>query len=152
MKTLLALAGLFLAASFSPALLAQRLTAESFAQVKTYNVSELGKLDRIPANRLIGIRFNYRHERIRKLKPNWYQASLWQYAPGEKKKFAYVQVMVPQKALEQFKTLPTKFDTGTEHVAYGEIRRDAEATKWRFIRLFGTKADRDAAGNVTLGW
>lgn len=137
---------------FAPSLLAQRLSSDAFARVSTYDVVQLDQLDRIPENQLIGIRFNYRHERIRKLKPNWYQGSLWQYAPGEKRKFAYVQVMIPQKALAQFKALPAKFDAGTEHVAYGEVRRDTEATKWRFIRLFGTKAERDPAGKVTIGW
>lgn len=131
---------------------AERVPADSLAAMKTYQVSDLQKLDRIPLRQLIAIKFNYRHKKIRHLKPNWYQGSLWGYAPEGKKKYVFVQVMIAKEDLPAFKAITTDFQSGTEQTAYGQVLQDREATKWRFVRLFGTKMERDAAGNSTVSW
>ena len=104
---------------------------------------------------VVGIKFNYRHKKIRHLKPNWYQGSLWEHDSTAKKKkeqFTFVQVMVARAALPAFKAISDNFAAGGEFIAYGQILQDKEATKWRFIRLLGTKVEKDAAGNATVLW
>lgn len=131
---------------------AERFDAAAWAKVQTTDISALQKLDRLSIGPVIGIKFNYRHKRIRHLKPNWFQGSLWTNAAAGKKKFLFVQVMVPKAALASFEALPTDFQSAGERVAYGQVLQDAEATKFRFIRLLGTKVEKDAAGSVTVGW
>ncbi len=138
--------------SSSAFLRAERVPAESVAKMKTYQVSDLQKLDGIPLRQLIAIKFNYRHEKIRHLKPNWYQGSLWGYAVEGKKKYVFVQVMISKEDLPAFKAITTDFQSGHEQVAYGQVLQEGEATKWRFVRLFGTKMERDGAGNATVSW
>jgi hypothetical protein len=131
---------------------AERFSAATWAGVQSYEVAELRKLDRLQVGQLVAIKFNYRHERIRHLKPNWYQGSLWGYAPAGKDKFSVVQVMVPKDALPAYKAIPTDFKSAGDSVAYGQVLQDSEAAKFRFIRLMGTKLERDTAGNATVGW
>lgn len=131
---------------------AERVPADKLAAMKTYQVSDLKKLDRIPLRQPIAIKFNYRHEKIRHLKPSWYQGSIWGYALEGKKKYAFVQVMISKEDLPAFKAITTDFRAGAEQTAYGEVLQDREATGWRFVRLFGTKLERDAAGNATVSW
>jgi len=152
MKTFLirSLVVLFLAGASS--LRAERFDAATWAGVKTYEVQELPKPDQLPVGQLVTLKFNYRHDKIRHLKPNWYQGSLWSNAPAGKKKFSFVQVQVPQSALAAFKALPSNFDSVESHVAYGKVVRDTEAKGFRFVVLFGTKMEKDGAGNVTISW
>ncbi|MEP6822160.1 MAG: hypothetical protein ABI946_07410 [Chthoniobacterales bacterium] len=152
MKNLLRLLLVVAWLSGSAFLRAERVPADSVAKIKTYQVADLQKLDRIPLRQLIAIKFNYRHQKIRHLKPNWFQGSLWGYAVEGKKKYVFVQVMVSKEDLPAFKAITTDFQAGAEQVAYGQVLQDREATKWRFVRLFGTKMERDAAGNATVSW
>lgn len=152
MKNLLRLGALLAFLCAAANLPAERFDAAAWSKVQVVEISSLQKLDRLPVGQVIGIKFNYRHQRIRHLKPNWYQGSLWSNAPVGKKKFLFVQVMVPKAALAAFKALPTDFQSAEEHVAYGQLQQDAEANKFRFIRLFGTKVAKDATGIVTVSW
>lgn len=152
MKTFLRLIVMLTLLGGLSALRAERFDAASWAKVQSYDVSALEKLDRIPVGQVIGIKFNYRHKRIRHLKPNWYQGSLWGHTPEGKKRFTFVQVMVPKAALPAFEAISTDFNSGGEFVAYGQVMRDTEADKFRFVRLFGTKVARDSAGNATVSW
>jgi hypothetical protein len=131
---------------------AELFKAADWANVKTYDVSELQKLEKMKIGQVVGIKFNYRHKKIRHLKPTWYQGSLWQHDSAAKKKFTFVQVMVAKDALPAFKSITDDFAAGGEFVAYGQILQDKEATKWRFIRLLGNKAEKDAAGNTIVSW
>lgn len=131
---------------------AERFDAATWAKVQTYKVSALQGLDRFPIGQVIRIEFDCRHQRIRHPKPNWYQGSLWSRAPGGNTEPSFVQVMVPKAALPAFKAISTDFRGGGKYVAYGQVLQDLEANKFRFVRLFGTKVARDAAGNVTVTW
>ncbi len=136
----------------SPFLRAERISAEAVATLKTYQVSDLQKLDRIPLRQPIAIKFNYRHQKIRHLKPGWYQGSLWGYAVEGKKKYVFVQVMIAKKDLPAFKAITTDFEAGVEQVGYGQVLQDREATRWQFVRLFGTKMENDPAGGAIVSW
>jgi hypothetical protein len=88
--------------------------------------------------RTVAIRFHYRSEKIRHLKPSWYEASLWQRDPKAKKGFSFVRVMVAKKDLAAFKTIPTDFQSTVELTAYGRVEREPEA-HYIYLRLKGGK-------------
>jgi hypothetical protein len=89
-------------------------------------------------DRTVAIRFHYRSEKIRHLKPNWYQASLWQRDPKAKSGFSFVRVMVAKKDLAAFKTIPSDFQSAVELTAYGRVEREPEAN-YVYLRLQGGK-------------
>jgi hypothetical protein len=130
---------------------AERFDARSWRRVKTYDMAKLQKLDP-PIGRVLGVKFNYRHEDIRHLKPNWYYASIWHVVRGQDSaEFMHITVMVPAEALESFKALPADFRSQHTYVMYGEILRDADAG-FPFLRAIGTKVKRGKGGKVTVKW
>jgi hypothetical protein len=88
--------------------------------------------------RTVAIRFHYRSEKLRHLRPNWYEASLWQRDPKAKKGFSFVRVMVAKKDLAGFKTIPSDFQSAVELTAYGRVERDPEA-HYVYLRVQGGK-------------
>jgi hypothetical protein len=131
---------------------AERFDAAAWAKVKTYDVVEIENLDRLLPGEIVGVRFHYRHRRISHRKPNWYQGSLWTYNAGEKKKLSSVPVMVAKESLPAFEAIATAFKSGNSYLAYGVVLQDSERLHFRFLRLIGTKVERDTAGNATVGW
>ena len=151
MKKTLYLAVLLNFAGAMSAFAAQQLDAAAWRGVQTYDLRALQKIESSQVGKIVGVRINYRHARIRHPKPSWYEGSIWSYRPAEKEKFAFLRVMVAKKDLSAFKSLPTEFQSPTEIVVYGQMQRDTEAN-FLFIRLLGRKASVDAAGNATIDW
>jgi hypothetical protein len=152
MRRFLFLGLCFVLLSEVQAVRAERFDAATWAEVKPYELPALQNLDRLRIGQLVELRFNYRQSQIRHVKPNWYQGSVWRYAPGEKKQFSFVQVMVPKSGYPAFKAISSDFKAGEDYVVYGQVLQDAEINKFRFIRLIGTKVERDLSGNVTVSW
>ncbi|MCA1659383.1 MAG: hypothetical protein LC642_02405 [Verrucomicrobiaceae bacterium] len=88
--------------------------------------------------RTVAIRFHYRSEKLRHLKPSWYEASLWQRDPKAKKGFSFVRVMVAKKNLAAFKTITSDFQSAVELTAYGRVEREPEA-HYIYLRIQGGK-------------
>ena len=145
------LALFFALLSGSIAAAAEPINARTWRRVKTYDMRALQQLEPLPMRQIVGVRFNYRHETIRHLKPNWFQGSIWRYSRGETDDFDYIQVMVSKDDVEAFRAFPTDFRTGKTFVVYGQILKDQEAG-FTFLRLLGTKVRRGKAGRVTVGW
>ncbi len=101
--------------------------------------------------RLIAVKFNFRGKDIHHLKPNWYKGSIWGPNPAKSGKFSNVRVMVAKKDLPAFKDITTDSTSAAPLMAYGKVARDADANFF-FVRLFGTKATVDPAGNATVDW
>jgi hypothetical protein len=100
---------------------------------------------------VVGVRLNYRADRINHQKPNWYEGSIWQYRPSEKDKFTFLRVIVAKKDLPAFKSIPTDFKSAAEIVVFGEVGRETDAN-FLFVRLLGRKVTLDASGNATVAW
>ena len=151
MKKILSLAvvlGFFGATS---AFAGHQMNAAAWGGVQTYDLRALQKIESSQVGKIVGVRINYRHDRIRHPKPSWYEGSIWSYRPGEKEKFAFLRVMVAKKELPAFKSIPTDFQSPGEIVVYGQVQRDTDAN-FLFIRLLGRKATIDPAGNATIDW
>jgi hypothetical protein len=118
---------------------AERPSAESIpSNLPTFDVPAFLEQQGTLLNRTVAIRFHYRSEKIRHLKPSWYQASLWQRDPKAKSGFSFVRVMVAKKDLAAFKTIPSDFQSTVELTAYGQVEREPEA-HYIYLRLRGGK-------------
>ena len=129
----------------------QRFDAAAWRGVQTYDIPALQKIKGTMIGQVVGVRINYRSDRISHRKPNWYESSIWHSAPAEKSKFAYLRVYVAKKDLPSFKSIPSDFRSAQEIVVYGQIERDPDAN-FLFIRLLGRNVTLDPAGNATVDW
>jgi hypothetical protein len=129
----------------------QRFDAAAWRGVQTYDIPTLQKIEGTLIGQVVGVRINYRSDRISHRKPNWYESSIWHSAPAEKTKFAFLRVYVAKKDLPSFKSLPSDFRSAQEIVVYGQISRDPDAN-FLFIRLLGRNVTLDPAGNATVDW
>jgi hypothetical protein len=140
--------------SFAAALSAfsgQRFDAAAWRDIQTYDIPALQKIQGTMIGQVVGVRINYRSDRISHRKPNWYESSIWHSAPAEKSKFAFLRVYVAKKDLPAFKSIPTDFKSVQEIVVYGQVSRDSEAN-FLYIRLLGRNVTLDPAGNATVDW
>ena len=151
MKKTLCLALLLGLVGAMSAFAGHQMNAAAWAGVQTHDLRALQKIESSQVGKIVGVRINYRHDRISHPKPSWYEGSIWSYRPGEKEKFAFLRVMVAKKDLPAFKSIPTNFQSPGEIVVYGQVQRDTEAN-FLFIRLLGRKATVDPAGNATIDW
>lgn len=151
MKKILSLAVLLGLASALSAFAGHPMNAAAWRGVQTYELRALQKIQSSQVGKIVGVRVNYRHERIRHPKPSWFEGSIWSYRPAEKEKFSFLRVMVAKKDLPAFKSIPTDFQSPSEIVVYGQVQRDTEAN-FLFIRMLGRKATVDPAGNATIDW
>lgn len=140
--------------SFAAALSAfsdQRFDAAAWRDIQTYDIPALQKIQGTMIGQVVGVRINYRSDRISHRKPNWYESSIWHSAPAEKSKFAFLRVYVAKKDLSAFKSIPSDFRSAQEIVVYGQVARDSEAN-FLYIRLLGRNVTLDPAGNATVDW
>ena len=137
MKTILI--SIILLAFASSAFAQQPTSPESTpANLPTFDVPAFLAQQGSLLNRTVAIRFHYRSEKIRHLKPNWYEAALWQRDPKAKSGFSFVRVLVAKKDLAAFKTIPSDFQSAVDLTAYGRVEREPEA-HYIYLRLQGGK-------------
>lgn len=129
----------------------QRFDAAAWRGIQTYDIPALQKIEGTMIGQVVGVRINYRSDRISHRKPNWYESSIWHSAPAEKSKFAFLRVYVAKKDLPAFKSIPSDFRSVQEIVVYGQVARDSEAD-FLFIRLLGRNVTLDPSGNATVDW
>src|SRR5437660_12909740 len=98
-------ASLLLAAALTASTtLADQFDSKTWRRVKIYDMPELGKLDPPPLGHIVGLKFNYRHERIDQPHISWYLGSVWRVVRGEQKfDVMHVSVMVRERDLAAFK-------------------------------------------------
>ena len=134
-----------------PALAAMQFDAKIWRGLQKTDVRSLSKDIGGRVGQLVEVHCNFRGKDIHHMKPGWYECSLWQPDPNGHKGFSDVRVMVSQKDLATFKTLPTDSTSAADITLYGKVLRDSEA-HFLFIRLIGRTAAVDPAGNVTVSW
>jgi hypothetical protein len=151
MKKTLCLAAILSVVGAMSAFCGQQFDAAAWRGVQIYDVADLKKVESSLVGKVVGVRINYRGERLSRQKPNWSEGSIWQYRPGEKDKFAFLRVIVAKKDLLAFRSIPADFKAAAEMVVYGEVGRETEAN-FLFVRLLGRKVTLDASGNATVDW
>jgi hypothetical protein len=151
MKKTLCLAVILSFAGAIGALGGQQINAAAWQTVQTYDLPALQKIESSLVGKIVGVRTNYRGDRISHPTPNWYESSIWRYRPEEKDKFSFLRVMVARKDLPSFKSITTDFKSPAEIVVYGEVGRDTRAN-FLFIRLLGRKVILDPSGSAAIDW
>jgi hypothetical protein len=151
MKKTLCLVVILSCAGAMSAFCGQHFDAAAWHGVQVYDLPALQKIESSLVGKIVGVRINYRGDRISHPKPSWYEGSIWRYRPAEKDKFAFLRVMVAKKDLPAFKSIPADFKSPTEIVVYGEVGRDTQAN-FLFIRLLGRNAIVDSSGAATVDW
>ena len=129
----------------------QRFDAAHWRGVQTYDVPALLQQQGSLIGKIVAVRFNYRSEKLRGMRPGWYEASLWQRDPKAKKGFSAVRVMVAKKDVPAFQSITPDFQSPAELTVYGRVERDPE-NHFVYLRLLGRKAEIDANGNATVDW
>lgn len=129
----------------------QQISAAAWRGVQTYDLPALQRIESSQVGKIVGVRINYRGDRISHPRPNWYEGSIWRHRPGDRETFPFLRVMVAKKDLAAFKSIPTDFQSPAEIVVYGEVGRDTQAN-FLFVRLLGRKVTLDPGGNATVDW
>jgi hypothetical protein len=131
---------------------AERIDAKTWQRVKTYDMPTLKKMEPLPMRMIVGVRFDYRNANIMHLKPNWFHGSIWHESrSGGRADVDNIPVMVAKADVPAFRALPTTFEADRKFVVYGQVLNDADAN-YIFLRLLGTKVQRDRRGNATISW
>ena len=148
MKTFLIIVALLGAMSAS---YAETFDANAWRSMQTYDVVALTKIVDLQIGKIVGVRCEFRSESLRHIKPNWYEAALWQHNSEERTGFSYVRVFVAKKDLPAFESIPNDFKSSASVIVYGQVQKDADAN-YVFVRLVGRKVTFDSARNATVSW
>jgi hypothetical protein len=148
MKTFLIIVALLGAMSVS---YAETFDAKTWQGIQTYDVAALAKIVDSQIGKIVGVRCEFRSESLRHIKPNWYEAALWQHNSEERTGFSYVRVFVAKKDLPAFESIPNDFKSSASVIVYGQVQKDADAN-YVFVRLVGRKVTFDSARNATVSW
>lgn len=131
---------------------ADQFDRNTWRRVKVYDMPQLEKLDPPPLGRIVGIKFNYRHEHIEQPHAHWYLGSIWRVIRDpHKTDFMHINVMVREADLAAFEAITTDFHSAKTRVVYGEPMYYREST-FLFLRLIGTKVKRGRNGRVSVSW
>lgn len=128
---------------------AMQLDAKTWSHLEKIDVSTLRKGLDGHIGRLVEVQCDFRGKDIHHLKPGWSESSIWQ-SDADGKHFSDVRVMVSQKDLAAFKSLPTS-GGGGGITLYGKVLRDSEA-HFVFVRLIGRTATVDDKGKANVTW
>lgn len=129
----------------------QRFEAAAWRKVQTYDVPTLLNKQASLIGQVVAVRFHYRSEKLRHIRPSWYSAGIWQHDPAAKNGYSALRVRVAKKDVPAFKTITSDFNSMTEVMAYARIEQDPD-TNETYLRLLGRNVTLDAAGNGTVDW
>jgi hypothetical protein len=130
-----------------------RFDSKTWARLQKFEVKELGKGRNLDAHvgQLVELHFQFRSKEVRHLKPNWYQASVWQAAPAEKRGFVSVPVMIANTDLKAFDAFTTDYRATADLKIYGQVLYDF-GINYTFIRVIGTNTFVDGDGHTNITW
>jgi hypothetical protein len=130
-----------------------RFDPNVWAKLETFDVRTLSKEKALEAHvgQLIELHFQFRAKEARHLKPNWYQASVWQEAPEGKRGFVSVPVMVANTDLNGFKAFTTDPRATGDLKVYGQVLYDF-SINYVFVRVIGTGTFVDGDGFTNVTW
>jgi hypothetical protein len=130
-----------------------RFDSKTWARLQKFDVKTLSKNRTLDANvgRLVELHFQFRSRELRHLKPNWYQASVWQAAPEGKRGFASVPVTIANTDLNGFKAFTGDSRATANLKIYGQVLYDF-GINYTFVRVIGTNAFVDGDGYTKVTW
>jgi hypothetical protein len=130
-----------------------RFDSKTWATLEKFDVRTLGKGRTLEArmNRLVELHFQFRAKEVRHLKPNWYQASVWQVAPEERRGFVSVPVMIANTDVKAFEAFTTDPSATADLKIYGQVLYDF-SINYVFVRAIGTNAFIDGDGYANVTW
>lgn len=102
-------------------------------------------------HQLVAVKFTFRGKDIYHMKPNWFEGSLWQVDPKERKGFSRVRVQVAKADLPAFKTFTENAASSEELTVYGWVQRDL-GSSYIFVELLGRNPATDANGTTSFSW
>ena len=130
-----------------------RFDPKTWARLQTFDVRTLGKDKTLDAHvgRLVEVHFQFRSKDVRHLKPNWYQAAVWQAAPEGRRGFVSVPIMVANADVEAFKAFTTDPRAAADLKVYGQVLFDFDIN-YVFVRVIGTSTLVDSDGYTNVTW
>jgi hypothetical protein len=130
-----------------------RFDSKAWAKLQKLNVKELGKDRMLDAHvgQLVELHFQFRSKELRHLKPNWYQASIWQAAPEGKRGFVSVPVMLANTDLKAFEGFTTDHRSTADLKIYGQVLYDF-GINYTFVRVIGANTFVDGEGYTNVTW
>lgn len=130
-----------------------RFDAKAWANLEKFDVKTLSKDRALDANvgRLVELHFQFRSKELRHLKPNWYQASVWQASPEQRRGFVSVPVMIANTDLKAFEAFTTDHQATADLKLYGQVLYDF-GINYVFIRVIGTNTFVDGEGKTNITW
>ncbi len=130
-----------------------RFDSKAWAKLQRLDVRSLSKDRALDANvgRLVELHFQFRSKELRHLKPNWYQASVWQAAPEGRRGFASVPVMIAAADLNSFLAFTTDHRATADLKIYGQVLYDF-GMNYTFVRVIGTNTFVDSDGYTNVTW
>jgi hypothetical protein len=151
MKKSLSFILIFVVALTANSISAETFDANTWRGMQTYDVVALAKVVDSQIGKIVGVRCEFRSESLRHIKPNWYEAALWQHNSEERTGFSYIRVFIAKKDIPAFESMPSDFKSTATTIVYGQVQKDADAN-YVFVRLIGRKVTLDSAGNATVSW
>jgi hypothetical protein len=151
MKKNLGIVLIFVVGLVAKSFCAETFDANAWRGMQTYDVVALTKVADLQIGKIVGVRCEFRSESLRHIKPNWYEAALWQHNPQERTGFSYIRVFVAKKDLSTFEAIPSDSKSTASFIVYGQVQKDADAN-YVFVRLIGRKVTFDSAHNATVSW
>ena len=130
-----------------------RFDPKTWAKLQTFDVRNLGKDRTLDAHvgRLVEVHFQFRSKDVRHLKPNWYQAAVWQAAPEGRRGFLSVPIMVVNADVNAFNAFTTDPRATADLKVYGQVLFDFDIN-YVFVRLIGTNTFVDGDGYTNVTW
>jgi hypothetical protein len=130
-----------------------RFDSKTWARLQKFDVKELGKDRNLEAHvgQLVELHFQFRSKELRHLKPNWYEASVWQASPEGKRGFVSVPVMIANTDLKAFEGFSSDHRATADLKIYGQVLYDF-GINYTFVRVIGTNTFVDSEGNTNVTW
>lgn len=130
-----------------------RFDSKTWARLQKFDVKELGKDRNLDAHvgQLVELHFQFRSKELRHLKPNWYQAALWQASPEGKRGFVSVQVMIANTDLKAFTAFTTDYRATADLKIYGQVLYDFWIN-FVFVRVIGVNTFVESDGYTNVTW
>jgi len=128
-----------------------RFDSKAWAKLQRFDVRTLERALDANVGRLVELHFQFRSTELRHLKPNWYQASLWQAAPEGRRGFVSVPVMISAADLNSFMAFTTDHRATADLKIYGQVLYDF-GINYTFVRVIGTNTFVDSEGWINVTW
>ena len=130
-----------------------RFDPRAWAKLEKIDVKTLSRERALESRvgQLVELHFHFRSKELRHIKPNWWQASVWQSAPEGRRGFVSVPVMIASTDLKAFDGFTTDHRQTTDIKVFGQVLYDL-GMNYTFVRVIGTNMFVDGDGYANVTW